>query len=63
MLGEVDIIEIDIPGKTLTLQLPDDEIRKRTNELPEFEPKIKTGCLARYAKIVSSADKGAVFPK
>ena len=58
-----DIIEIDIPGKTLTLQLPDDEIRKRTNELPEFEPKIKTGCLARYAKIVSSADKGAVFPK
>ncbi|NNK84025.1 MAG: dihydroxy-acid dehydratase, partial [Desulfobacterales bacterium] len=58
-----DIIEIDIPGKTLTLQLPEDEIRQRTKELPEFEPKIKTGCLARYAKIVSSADKGAVFPK
>jgi len=58
-----DIIEIDIPGKTLNLHLPDDEIRKRTKELPEFEPKIKTGCLARYAKLVSSADKGAVFPK
>jgi dihydroxy-acid dehydratase len=54
---------IDIPSKKLNIQLSDDEIRKRTTELPEFEPKIKTGCLARYAKIVSSADKGAVFPK
>lgn len=58
-----DIIEIDISGKKLNLKLSDDEIRKRTDELPEFEPKVKTGYLARYAKIVSSADKGAVFPK
>jgi dihydroxy-acid dehydratase len=58
-----DIINIDIPGKKLNIQLSNDEIRKRTNVLPEFDPKIKTGCLARYAKIVSSADKGAVFPK
>jgi len=58
-----DIINIDIPSKKLNIQLSDDEIRKRTDELPEFEPKIKTGYLARYEKIVSSADKGAVFPK
>jgi len=58
-----DIIEIDIPSKKLNLKLSDDKIRKRTDELPEFEPKVKTGYLARYAKIVSSADKGAVFPK
>jgi len=58
-----DIINIDIPSKKINIQLSDDEISKRTTELPEFEPKIKTGCLARYAKIVSSADKGAVFPK
>jgi len=58
-----DIIHVDIPNKKLNIQLSDDEIRKRTKELPEFELKIKTGCLARYAKIVSSADKGAVFPK
>jgi dihydroxy-acid dehydratase len=32
-------------------------------ELPAFEPKIKTGYLARYAQMVSSADKGAVFPR
>jgi len=63
VIRDGDIIEIDIPGKTLNLKLAENEIRKRTDELPEFEPKIKTGCLARYAKIVSSADRGAVFPK
>jgi hypothetical protein len=31
--------------------------------LPDFEPKIKSGYLARYATMVSSADKGAVFPR
>jgi len=58
-----DIIEIDIPGKTLNVRLSEETIQKRLAELPEFEPKIKTGYLARYAKIVSSADKGAVFPR
>lgn len=58
-----DMIEIDIPAKTINLKLTDQEIQKRINELPEFIPKINTGYLARYAKIVSSADKGAVFPK
>ncbi len=63
IIRDGDIIHIDIPNKKLNIKLSDDEIRKRTKELPEFELKIKTGCLARYAKIVSSADKGAVFPK
>ena len=63
VIEDGDIIEIDIPGKTLNLKLSENEIRKRTGKLPEFEPKIKTGCLARYAKIVSSADMGAVYPK
>ncbi len=58
-----DIIEIDIPGKTLNIRLSAEEIQKRIAELPEFEPKIKSGYLARYAKMVSSADKGAVFPR
>ena len=58
-----DMIEIDIHAKKINLKLSDREIEKRTNELPEFTPKINTGYLARYAKIVSSADKGAVFPK
>lgn len=58
-----DIIEIDIHAKKINLKLSDQEIQERTNALPEFIPKINTGYLARYAKIVSSADKGAVFPK
>ena len=57
-----DIIEIDIPARTLNVRLTDHEIQKRINALPDFEPKITTGYAARYAHFVSSADKGAVFP-
>ncbi|MFW6054743.1 MAG: dihydroxy-acid dehydratase [Thermodesulfobacteriota bacterium] len=56
-----DIIEIDIPGKTLNLKLSDLEINKRLQTF-RFEPKVTSGYLARYASMVSSADKGAVFP-
>jgi dihydroxy-acid dehydratase len=62
-LREGDIIEIDIPNKTLNVRLTVEQIRQRLDELPEFEPKIKTGYLARYTQMVSSADKGAVFPR
>jgi dihydroxy-acid dehydratase len=62
-LQEDDIIEIDIPGKRLGVRLSQKEIKKRLAGLPKFEPKIKTGYLGRYAELVSSADKGAVFPR
>jgi dihydroxy-acid dehydratase len=62
-LREGDIIQIDIPGKKLSVRLSRKEIQRRLADLPEFEPKIKTGYLARYAELVSSADKGAVFPR
>jgi len=62
-LQEGDIIEIDIPAKTLNVRLTDEALQKRMAALPAFEPKIKTGYLARYARMVSSADKGAVFPR
>jgi dihydroxy-acid dehydratase len=62
-LKEGDIIEIDIPGKSLKVKLSRQEIQRRLAALPEFQPKIKTGYLARYAGLVSSADKGAVFPR
>jgi dihydroxy-acid dehydratase len=58
-----DMVEIDIPHKTLNVQLPDDQIHQRLAKLPQFEPKIKTGYLARYARLVSSADRGAVFQR
>jgi dihydroxy-acid dehydratase len=62
IIQDGDIIDIDIPGKTLNVQLDPKEIQKRLEQLPPFELKKKTGYLARYAANVSSADKGAVFP-
>ena len=56
-----DIIDIDINAKTVNVRLSDEEIAKRLAELPPFTPKITKGYMNRYAKMVSSADKGAVF--
>jgi len=58
-----DKIAIDIPGKRLDLKLSDDEIKRRLSEVPPWEPTIREGYMARYANLVSSADKGAVFPR
>ncbi len=56
-----DIIKIDLPKRTLNVELSDEEISRRLNTLPPFEPKIKRGYLARYAKMVSSANTGAIL--
>jgi dihydroxy-acid dehydratase len=61
VIREGEIIKIDIPGQTLNVQLSDEEIDKRLTQLPDFKLKTKSGFLARYARLVSSADKGAVF--
>jgi len=45
----------------IELRIGDDELRRRLEELPPFEPKVKRGWLARYLLHVSSADTGAVF--
>ena len=58
---EGDIIAIDIPGKTITLKLDDAEIAKRLEQWNAPELKIKKGYMARYARLVSSADQGAIF--
>ncbi|MFB0507124.1 MAG: dihydroxy-acid dehydratase [Thermodesulfobacteriota bacterium] len=58
-----DEIAIDIPGKRLDLKLSDDEIKRRLSGVPPREPTIREGYMARYATLVSSADKGAVFPR
>ena len=60
-LQEGDIISIDIPQKELKVELSDEEIQMRLNALPNFEPKLKKGYLARYSRMVSSASKGAVL--
>jgi dihydroxy-acid dehydratase len=61
LVREGDIIDIDINAGKINVQLTDEELEARRKEWVIPEPKIKTGYLARYAKLVSSADKGAVL--
>jgi len=56
-----DIIKIDISNYKLDVELDDKQINERLSRLGEFEPKIKTGYLRRYAEKVSSASIGAIF--
>ena len=60
-MEEGDLIAIDIPGHSITLKVPDETLAARRAKWVCPEPKIKTGYLARYAKLVSSADKGAIL--
>ena len=61
LVKEGDLIAINIPEHTITLKVSDEELNTRREQWVCPEPKIKTGYLARYAKMVSSADKGAVL--
>ncbi len=61
LVQEGDIIEIDIPARKLALAVDDKTLEDRRNNLKSREPNITTGWLARYARMVTSADKGAVL--
>ena len=56
-----DLISIDIPNRSLQLLVSEDELVKRKQAWIKPEPKVKSGYLARYAKLVTSANKGAVL--
>ncbi len=56
-----DLISIDIPKRTLQLQVSEEKLEKRRQAWVRPEPKVKSGYLARYAKLVTSANKGAVL--
>jgi dihydroxy-acid dehydratase len=58
-----DRIRIDIPKRKIDLMLSDKEIKMRLSKWRPPEPKIKKGYLSRYAKMVSSAGKGAIMVK
>ena len=60
LIEDGDIISIDIPNRKLELEVSDDELAKRRANWVKPEPKIKTGYLARYAKLTTSASTGAV---
>ena len=61
LVREGDLISIDIPNCSITLEVPEEELAKRKADWICPEPKVKTGYLARYAKMVTSADKGAIL--
>ena len=61
LVQEGDNITIDINAYSIRLEVSDEELAKRRAEWKAPEPKVKTGYLARYAKLVSSADKGAIL--
>jgi len=56
-----DIIDIDIPAGKLDVRLSDEEIKARLSQWRAPEPRVKKGYLARYARLVTSGDKGAVL--
>lgn len=56
-----DIIDVDIPGKTLNVRVSDEELAERRKSWTPREPKVKDGYLARYARMVTSAGTGAVL--
>lgn len=60
IVQEGDIISIDIPGKKITLKVAEEKIKDRFALWSPPEPKITHGYMARYSRMVSSADKGAI---
>jgi dihydroxy-acid dehydratase len=61
ILKDGDTIVIDIPNRKLEVKLSKAEIERRFKNWKSVEPKIKTGYLSRYSRLVSSADKGAIL--
>ena len=61
LIREGDIINIDIPNAGINVELSDEELARRKAAFVPREPNIKSGWLARYARLVSSANTGAVL--
>lgn len=61
LVCEGDVIDIDIPGGKLSVRLSGEELESRKRSLQPRPPKITTGYLARYARMVSSASEGAIL--
>ena len=61
LIEEGDIIHIDIPNASITLEVSDEVLAERKAKYVAPEPNIKTGWLSRYARMVTSANLGAVL--
>ena len=61
LIEEGDTINIDIPNASITLEVSDEVLAQRKAKYVAPEPNIKTGWLSRYARMVTSANLGAVL--
>jgi dihydroxy-acid dehydratase len=61
LIEEGDLIEIDVGKKTINLLVDESVIEERKKRFKPKQPKITTGYLARYARLVQDAHKGAVL--
>ncbi|MBQ3785640.1 MAG: dihydroxy-acid dehydratase, partial [Lachnospiraceae bacterium] len=61
LIEEGDIISIDIPNHSLNVKVSDDVLAERKAKWQPRAPRVTTGYLARYEKMVTSADKGAIL--
>ena len=61
LIQDGDRISIDIPNRKLELMVSDEELAARKAAWKQPEPKVKTGYLSRYARLVTSANTGAVL--
>lgn len=61
LVEEGDIVEIDIPANTINVLVSDEVLEERRKNWKPREPRITTGYLSRYAKLVSSGCTGAVL--
>lgn len=61
LIQEGDIIEIDIPEYRINVQLSDEELETRRAAWSAPAPKVTSGWLARYAKLVGPSSKGAIM--
>ena len=60
LVADGDRIVIDIPSRTIDLHVPADELARRRSGWKLPEPRYKTGVLAKYARLVTGAERGAV---
>ncbi|RLI10702.1 dihydroxy-acid dehydratase [Candidatus Bathyarchaeota archaeon] len=63
LVEDGDTIVIDIQARRIDLQVPEKELQRRRESWNPPEPRVKRGYLARYAAMVTSADKGAILKK
>ncbi len=61
LINEDDVIEIDIPASKINVLVSEEELNKREKDFVAPPQKHMTGWLARYAKVVSGANEGAVL--